>query len=145
MRACRNDEGFSFDDFLSLNAKYKRRWRGLAERLKQAALRVWLDEWIIKPGDHTQPSPIGGGLDASRVLLQRRFRRIRAVRRPPPFLFSAVHLPECASPRAGVALERGPASSTWAPLPLKFFAFDAVALHHASEKAAFLAGTAGGL
>jgi hypothetical protein len=25
--------------------------RRLAERLKQAGLRVWFDEWIIKPGD----------------------------------------------------------------------------------------------
>ena len=36
-------ENFSYDVFLSHNAKDKPRVRRLAE------LRVWFDEWIIKP------------------------------------------------------------------------------------------------
>ena len=42
---------FSYDVFPSHNAKDRPRVRRLAERLKQAGLRVWFDEWIIKPGD----------------------------------------------------------------------------------------------
>jgi hypothetical protein len=43
---------FSYDVFLSHNAKDKPRVRvWLAERLKQAGLRVWLDEWIIQPSN----------------------------------------------------------------------------------------------
>ena len=42
---------FSYDVFLSHNAKDKPRVRRLAERLKQAGLRVWFDDWNIKPSD----------------------------------------------------------------------------------------------
>jgi hypothetical protein len=41
-------DSFSYDVFLSHNAKDKPRVR-LAERLRQAGPRVWFDEWIIKP------------------------------------------------------------------------------------------------
>jgi hypothetical protein len=44
-------DNFSYDVFLSHNAKDKPRVRRLAERLRQARLRIWFDEWIIKPGD----------------------------------------------------------------------------------------------
>jgi len=44
-------DSFSYDVFLSHNAKDKPRARHLAERLKQAGLRVWSDEWIINPSD----------------------------------------------------------------------------------------------
>jgi hypothetical protein len=47
---------FSYDVFLSHNAKDKPRVRRLAERLQQVGLRVWFDEWIIKPGDITLES-----------------------------------------------------------------------------------------
>jgi len=30
---------------------------------------MWLEEWIIKPGDDTHPSSIKGGLDAARAAL----------------------------------------------------------------------------
>lgn len=36
---------FPFDVFLSHNAKDKPRVRRLANRLKQAGLRVWFDQW----------------------------------------------------------------------------------------------------
>jgi TIR domain len=39
---------FSYDVFLSHNSKYKPRVRRLADRLKQAGLRVWFDEWNIR-------------------------------------------------------------------------------------------------
>jgi hypothetical protein len=42
---------FSYDVFLSHNAKDKPRVRRLAERLREAGLEVWLEEWIIKPSD----------------------------------------------------------------------------------------------
>lgn len=42
---------FSFDVFLSHNSKDKSLVRRLAERLQSAGLRVWFDEWVIRPGD----------------------------------------------------------------------------------------------
>lgn len=42
---------FPFDAFGSHNSKDKPRVRQLAERLKQAGLRVWLDEWNVRSGD----------------------------------------------------------------------------------------------
>jgi hypothetical protein len=43
-------DNFSYDVFLSHNAKDKPRVRRLAERLKQAGLLVWFDDWEVKPG-----------------------------------------------------------------------------------------------
>ena len=40
-----------FDVFLSHSSKDKAAVRELAQRLKNDGLRVWLDEWEIKPGD----------------------------------------------------------------------------------------------
>jgi WD40 repeat protein len=57
---------FSFDVFLSHNSRDKTRVRRLAERLKQAGLRVWFDEWVIKPGDDIYLA-IERGLEAARV------------------------------------------------------------------------------
>ncbi|MGV3662133.1 MAG: TIR domain-containing protein [Prosthecobacter sp.] len=59
---------FSYDVFLSHNAKDKPRVRQLAERLKQAGLRVWFDEWNIKHGDIIALK-VDDGLEQSRVLL----------------------------------------------------------------------------
>ena len=42
---------FTFDVFLSHSHKDKRRVRSLAVRLRAAGLRVWLDDWVIKPGN----------------------------------------------------------------------------------------------
>jgi hypothetical protein len=42
---------FAYDVFLSHNVQDKQRVRKLAERLRDAGLRVWFDEWVIKPGD----------------------------------------------------------------------------------------------
>jgi hypothetical protein len=44
-------DSFSYDVFLSHDAKDKPRERRLAERLKQVGRRVCFDEWIIKPSD----------------------------------------------------------------------------------------------
>jgi len=60
--------GFQYDVFLSHNAKDKPRVRKLAERLKAAGLRVWFDEWIVRPGDMIAPK-VDEGLEQSRVLL----------------------------------------------------------------------------
>lgn len=59
---------FHFDVFLSHSAKDKGVVRVLAERLRADGLRVWLDEWAIKPGDSI-PAKIEEGLENSRVLV----------------------------------------------------------------------------
>ncbi len=59
---------FSFDVFLSHNSGDKDRVRLLAKELAEAGLRVWFDDWIIKPGDDIYLS-VERGLDTSRVLV----------------------------------------------------------------------------
>ena len=59
---------FQFDVFLSHNAQDKPRVRRLAERLKQAGLRVWFDEWNVRSGDIIALK-VDEGLEQSRVLL----------------------------------------------------------------------------
>jgi TIR domain/WD domain, G-beta repeat len=59
---------FTYDVFLSHNTKDKPAVRELAERLKQDGLRVWLDEWVIQPGDSI-PLKIEQGLKQSRTLI----------------------------------------------------------------------------
>ncbi len=44
-------ETFKYDVFISHSEKDKPAVRELAERLRKDGLRVWLDEWEIKPGD----------------------------------------------------------------------------------------------
>jgi small GTP-binding protein len=59
---------FSFDVFLSHSSKDKPVVRKLAERLKADGLRVWFDEWEIRPGDSI-PAKIEDGLERSRMLV----------------------------------------------------------------------------
>jgi len=59
---------FPFDVFLSHSAKDKAVVRSLAERLRQDGLRVWFDEWVLKPGDSI-PANVDEGLEQSRVLV----------------------------------------------------------------------------
>ena len=59
---------FSYDVFLSHNAKDKPRVRTLAERLMAAGVRVWLDDWVIRAGDIIALK-VDEGLEQSRVLL----------------------------------------------------------------------------
>ena len=59
---------FQYDVFLSHNAKDKAVVRAVAERLRQDGLKVWFDEWEIKPGDSI-PAKIEEGLEHSRVLV----------------------------------------------------------------------------
>jgi hypothetical protein len=59
---------FQYDVFLSHNAKDKPRVRRLAERLKAAGVRVWLDEWVIQAGDIIALK-VDEGLEQSRALL----------------------------------------------------------------------------
>jgi hypothetical protein len=63
-----NNEPFSHDVFLSHSAKDKAVVRPLAERLRQDGLKVWFDEWVLKPGDRI-PAKIEAGLEHSRVLV----------------------------------------------------------------------------
>ncbi len=59
---------FQYDVFLSHSAKDKAVVRPLAERLRQDGVKVWFDEWVLKPGDSI-PSKIEEGLERSRVLV----------------------------------------------------------------------------
>src|SRR5258706_9582992 len=59
---------FRYDVFLSHNKDDKPRVRRLAERLKAAGVRVWLDEWVIQAGDIIALK-VDEGLEQSRVLL----------------------------------------------------------------------------
>ncbi len=61
-------ENICFDVFVSHSTKDKAIVRPLAERLRAAGLKVWFDEWVIKPGDSI-PAKIEQGLEDSRVLL----------------------------------------------------------------------------
>jgi hypothetical protein len=59
---------FQFDVFLSHSTKDKAMVRGIAERLCKEGLKVWFDEWMLKPGDSI-PAKIEEGLEQSRVLV----------------------------------------------------------------------------
>jgi len=61
-------EEFSFDVFLSHSSKDKTVVRTVAEQLRKDGLKVWFDEWMLKPGDNI-PSKIEEGLEHSRVLV----------------------------------------------------------------------------
>lgn len=61
-------DSFSFDVFLSHSSKDKAVVRSVAERLRTDGLRVWFDEWEIRPGDSI-PAKIEEGLERSRVLV----------------------------------------------------------------------------
>ena len=59
---------FQYDVFISHSSKDKTAVRELAQRLRADGLRVWLDEWEIKPGDLISLR-IEHGLEQSRVLI----------------------------------------------------------------------------
>jgi hypothetical protein len=59
---------FANDVFLSHSSKDQPVVRAVAERLRADGLRVWFDEWEIKPGDSI-PAKIEEGLEGSRVLV----------------------------------------------------------------------------
>lgn len=62
------DNEFLHDVFLSHSAKDKAVVRPLAERLRADGVKVWFDEWVLKPGDSI-PAKIEEGLERSRVLV----------------------------------------------------------------------------
>jgi WD40 repeat protein len=57
---------FTYDLFLSHNSRDKAKVRTLAKRLRDAGLKVWFDEWVIKTGDDIYLA-IERGLEAARV------------------------------------------------------------------------------
>ena len=59
---------FSYDVFLSHSTKDKPVVRAIAKRLRADGLRVWLDDWEIRPGDSIT-AKIEEGLEHSRVLV----------------------------------------------------------------------------
>ena len=72
------DTNFQYDVFLSHSSKDKETVRAVAERLRADGLRVWFDEWVLKPevplahrmgeGAGVRAAKIAEGLDHSRVL-----------------------------------------------------------------------------
>ena len=60
--------GFRYDVFLIHSPKDKAVAREVAERLEADGVRVWFDEWEVKPGDSI-PAVTEEGLDQSRVLV----------------------------------------------------------------------------
>ena len=70
---------FQHDVFLSHSAKDKAVVRPLAKRLRQDGLKVWFDEWVLKPGvplahrmgegSGVRAAKIEEGLEHSRVLV----------------------------------------------------------------------------
>jgi small GTP-binding protein len=61
-------DDFQFDVFLSHSSRDKDVVRDVAERLRHDGLKVWFDEWEIKPDDSI-PSKLEHGLEHSRVLV----------------------------------------------------------------------------
>ena len=61
-------QSFEYDVFLSHSSADKPRVREFAEKLRDVKLRVWLDEWIIQPGDSI-PLANEQGLESSRTLV----------------------------------------------------------------------------
>ncbi len=61
-------DDFDYDVFLSHSSKDKALIRPLAERLRADGVKVWFDEWVLKPGDSI-PVKIVEGLERSRVLV----------------------------------------------------------------------------
>jgi hypothetical protein len=61
-------EMFLYDLFLSYSLQDKEIVRPIAERLRSDGLKVWFDEWELKPGDSI-PAKIEEGLGHSRVLV----------------------------------------------------------------------------
>ena len=64
-------ESFDDDVFLSHRAKDKTVVRPLAERLRKDGVKVWFDEWVLKPGGSIESSrsktaKIEEGLERSR-------------------------------------------------------------------------------
>ncbi len=59
---------FKYDVFLSHSSNDKAVVRSLADRLRADGLKVWFDEWAVKPGDSI-PAKIEEGLEHSRVLV----------------------------------------------------------------------------
>jgi sugar phosphate isomerase/epimerase len=61
-------DDFKYDVFLSHSSKDKDVVRAVAERLWKDGLKVWFDEWVLKPSDSI-PAKIEEGLEHSRVLV----------------------------------------------------------------------------
>ena len=59
-------DSFTYGVFLSHNSQDKPQVRKLAGRLEKAGLRVWFDEWVIKPGDDIYLA-VERGLETARV------------------------------------------------------------------------------
>ena len=72
---------FPYDVFLSHSAKDKAVVRPLAERLLQVGLKVWFDEWVLKPGDS-----ILAKIEAGRASGQRLYVQLKSGDSPSPAL-----------------------------------------------------------
>ena len=93
---------FQYDVFLSHSAKDKPVVRSLAERLRADGLKVWFDEWVLKPGDSI-PAKIEAGLEHSRA--QCAEQRKPLPRRPVTGIPSTLNSRPSTSPRRFLPLQ----------------------------------------
>ncbi|MEK6373957.1 MAG: toll/interleukin-1 receptor domain-containing protein [Acidobacteriota bacterium] len=61
-------DDFQFDVFLSHSSKDKAAVHEVAARLRSDGVRVWLDDWALKPGSNI-PHEIEKGMESSRGLV----------------------------------------------------------------------------
>ncbi|MBF0285719.1 MAG: TIR domain-containing protein [Magnetococcales bacterium] len=61
-------DSYEYDVFLSHSSEDKPRVKVLAEKLRDAGVKVWLDEWCIEPGDHISWQ-VNEGLKKSRKIV----------------------------------------------------------------------------
>ena len=61
-------EYFPFDVFLSHSSHDGKVVRDIAQRLRADGIKVWFDEWEIRPGDSI-PAKVEAGLEQSRILV----------------------------------------------------------------------------
>ena len=101
---------FQYDAFLSHSSKDKAVVRPLAERLRQDGLKVWFDEWVLKPGDSIPakidpPSLSLEGHGAAREGLEQP-RALPAGRRTTPAAGSITDVPSTINSRPSTSPRR---------------------------------------
>ncbi|HAT51576.1 MAG: toll/interleukin-1 receptor domain-containing protein [Nitrospirae bacterium] len=106
---CRPPTGWSpsegYDVFISYSSQDRKFAQPLAEKLLADGLKIWFDEWILKPGDPI-PAAIENGLEKSRIFLA---------------IFSPQYLQsEWTQVERGAAMFRDPANRTRRFIPVLY-------------------------
>ena len=106
-------EGFQYDAFLSHSSKNKAVVRLLPQQLRKDGLKVWFDEWVLKPGDSI-PTMIEEGSEHSRVLA---YPAVASVRRRMLCMSANAFDSDWAQLEAGTFRFRDPLTRSAASLP----------------------------